>query len=193
MTGATARARALHRMTGGRPAPTPRSRPVPTAVTLDALGREIRAGSSLHGAFVAVARDEGRTSALGAVADAVEQGTSVAVACGRWTAAPLAATAIEVAHRCGGSVARAIDGAAATARERDALAADARVQATQAVASAVVVAGAPTVFGVVMGLADPSVPAFFVSGPIGATCLASGLALQGVGAWWMRSMVVRTR
>jgi tight adherence protein B len=192
VTRGSARARTLHRVAPPRPSTRTRAPATGAAVTLDALGREIRAGASLREAFHAVARAEGAGSAIGPVAEALSAGEPVSSACRRWTAAPFAATAVELAHRSGGSLARAIEGAAATVRERDALSADARVHATQAVASAVVVAAAPTAFGILIGLADPEVPGFFVGSPIGALCLVGGLSLQTLGAIWMRTMVRAT-
>lgn len=91
----------------------------------------------------------------------------------------------------GGSLARAVDGAAATLRERMALQGEVRVLAAQARASAVVVGAAPVGFTVVVAVADSRVAGFLLSTPVGWLCLVVGAGLEIGCVVWMRSLVAR--
>ena len=46
-------------------------------------------------------------------------------------------------------------------------------------------------FLAVVAAADPGSLGFLIGSPFGLVCLSSGLALDLVGAWWMRRIVVR--
>ncbi|MBW3615152.1 MAG: type II secretion system F family protein [Actinobacteria bacterium] len=96
----------------------------------------------------------------------------------------LAAAALTLAARTGGSPARAVDGVAATLRSRLALEAEIRALSSQARASAVVIALAPAAFGVLAGLTDPRIVGFLTT-PAGVVVVSAGLGLDALGAWWM--------
>lgn len=96
----------------------------------------------------------------------------------------LAAAALDLAA-AGGPAAQAIDGVAATLRQRAAAAADARALGSQARLSAVVIAVAPLAFMALAGLGDQRSIRFLTGTPIGWAVLAAGLALDGLGALWM--------
>jgi tight adherence protein B len=91
----------------------------------------------------------------------------------------------------GGSLARAVDGAAATLRERLALQGEVRVLAAQARASALVVVVAPVGFTLVVAIADPRVAAFLLTTAVGWGCLIVGAGLEMACVAWMRSLVAR--
>jgi tight adherence protein B len=166
---------------------------------LDRLASAVRAGQSIGPALVEVARscpaplgDE-----LRPVAAALEHGAGVTQALALWTRstgspdAGLAVAAIGLGGQAGGEVARAIDGVAATLRERREIQAEVRALATQARASAGVLVVAPPLFAALVSTIEPGVVAFLISTPVGLACLAIGLALDGVGAWWMARIVAQ--
>jgi len=96
----------------------------------------------------------------------------------------LAIAALRLAAELGGQ-ARPIDGVAATLRERLAVDRELRAVSAQARASAVVIVAAPFVFTLLLGAGDTAAWRFFVESAAGLACLAGGLLLDGIGAWWM--------
>jgi tight adherence protein B len=78
---------------------------------------------------------------------------------------------------------------AATLRERRAVEREATALATQARSSALVIVLAPLAFAALSSLGDPRAGAFLVGTPTGLACLTAGLALDGLGAWWMHRIV----
>lgn len=99
------------------------------------------------------------------------------------------AAALAVGSSVGGPVARAVDSAAQSLRERQALQREAAALATQAKASAVVLSLAPGVVVVILGIADPATVQFFTTTRIGQLCVLAGVGLDLAGAAWMRRMV----
>ena len=97
----------------------------------------------------------------------------------------LAASALALAAEAGGTQARAVDGVAATLRERLAVDAEVRALSAQARLSAIVIAIAPLVFGALAVGTDGRTAAFLLGQPLGWLCLAGGLALDALAAWWM--------
>jgi tight adherence protein B len=167
---------------------------------LERMAAALRAGSSLPQAL----RSAGTTTAtplgpeLAALAREADRGRPVIEILDRWVAAHddrntrLAATALALAAGVGAAPARAIDGVAATLRERQELAAERRALATQARTSAVVLSAAPVGFGLLLGLTDGAAARFLLGTPAGWTCLVVGLSLDAIGAVWM-TRLVRTR
>jgi tight adherence protein B len=82
-------------------------------------------------------------------------------------------------------VARAVDRTAATLRERQELRGEVRALATQARASAAVLALAPLAFAGLVATIEPAATTFLVASPVGWACLGGGLVLELVGAVWM--------
>jgi len=97
----------------------------------------------------------------------------------------LAASALVLASVVGSAPAWAVDGVAATVRERIDLANERRAMAAQARASALVLSAAPALFAAVLVAADTAAARFLLSSPAGWACLGLGVALDAVGAWWM--------
>jgi tight adherence protein B len=180
--------------------PTPRPSPTADMVALlDAVARALQSGAGVHAALrsaVPVAGVQAR--GLSAVLAAVASGRSLADALVAWQRhqptpeVALAAAVLAFGLDTGGSLARAVDGAAATLRERLALAGEVRVLATQARASAVVVGGAPVGFTALVVMTDPRVGAVLFTTPVGWGCLTVGIALEVGCVLWMRSLVART-
>src|SRR5207249_10999430 len=98
----------------------------------------------------------------------------------------LAVSALCLGAEAGGAQARAVDGVAATLRERLAVAGEVRALSAQTRASMVVIAASPLAFCAFATATDPRTSAFLFRTPVGVACLVAGLALDAVGALWMR-------
>ena len=165
---------------------------------LEAVARSLRSGASIPVAL----REAATASTLAAedlaavLADA-DGGRPLAEALDRWaTRRPrpgirLVVGALRVAMTSGGTPARAVDGVAATLRERAEVDREVRALATQARVSAVVITGAPLAFAALGVLGDERTATFLLRTPSGSACLVAGVALDGVGAWWMARIAGR--
>lgn len=165
---------------------------------LERLAAALRAGLTLRAACTAGAR--GAPPPLGhdlrPLADALDHGEALEAALARWGSAVgagpevrLVAGALALGAQAGGEVARAVDGVAATLRERREVRAEAAALATQARASAALLVVAPLGFAAVLTSVQPGTVAFLVGTPAGLACLGAGVALDAVGAWWMARIV----
>jgi tight adherence protein B len=131
-----------------------------------------------------------------AIVTEAARGSALAAAVDRWAvAAPgegarLAAAALALGAELGGAAAAALDGVAATLRDRNAVRREIRALSSQARASALVIVVAPVGFTMIMALADPATLRFLVATPIGLACLTGGLVLDGLGAWWMHRITI---
>lgn len=161
---------------------------------LERLASSVRAGSALAQAFGAMARStpEPLGSELRVTAAEVEHGAGLGTALDRWSARSdsgsevrLAAAALGLAADAGGEVARSVDRVAATLRERRELRAEVRSLATQARASAGVLAAAPLAFTALVSSVEPTALTFLLTSPVGLGCLTAGLTLEALGAAWM--------
>lgn len=166
---------------------------------LEGVARSLRSGAGLHAALAEAMPSAGvHSAALGVVLRATERGTPLPVALDGWrdrsdsATVGLAVAALSFGVHTGASLARAVDGAAASLRERRAIRAEVRGQAAQARSSAAVVGLAPAVFTGVATTADPAVAAFLFSSPLGWVCLAVGAGLEVAGLVWMRLLVRRS-
>ena len=159
---------------------------------LEAVARSLRSGAAIPTALREAATT-GTVAAgeLGEVLRETERGVPLVDALGRWAerrplpGVRLVVGTLTVAVTSGGTPARAVDGVAATLRERAEVDREVRALATQARTSAVVVTVAPVAFAVLGVLGDERTAAFLLRTPAGLACLAIGLALDGFGAWWM--------
>ena len=128
----------------------------------------------------------------------IDHGTPVGAALGTWSASTgasadvrMVAAALTLGAGAGGEVARAVDGVAATLRERHELQAEVRALATQARASAAVLA--PLLFAGLVATLEPHAITFLVTTPAGLACLTSGSA-EGLGCGgWLASPGARDR
>ena len=165
---------------------------------LEDVARGVRAGSSLRqacaDAATAAGPSAGATGLATAVAEA-DRGTPLATALARWatvgatTDERLAAGALALAATAGGPQARAVDGVAATLRERRSVAAEIRAQSAQARLSAIVIGALPLLFLLWAVATDRRTAAFLVAGPAGWACLGAGVGLEVVGGLWMRRLL----
>jgi tight adherence protein B len=160
---------------------------------IDAVARALRSGASLHAALheAAAATPGPLGEELAAVAREGDEGLVAAL--DRWAGAcprpevRLVAAALAMGAETGGAQARAVEGVAAALRQRAAVQAEARALATQARVSAQVMAGAPIAFGALSWSGNAA--RFLVHTRAGLVCLFTGLALDGLGAWWMARIV----
>jgi tight adherence protein B len=169
------------------------ARDVPAALEL--MARSLRAGGTVHGAVAdAGAAMAGPVGAgLRQVGSATARGQPLvdALHCWREPAGPeiagvrLAVDALAMAAEVGGSQAAALDGVATTLRQRLAAEAEAWSLGAQARLSAAVIALAPLAFSALASAADRTYARFLFRTPGGLALLVTGLALDGLGAWWM--------
>lgn len=160
---------------------------------LDQLATALRSGASLTQALgeTGTALDAPLGPEVLAVARAAERGRPLRDVLDDWSASHpdtgtrLASTALVLATLVGATPARAVDGVAATLRERLDLAAERRALAVQARTSALVLSVAPLGFAVVLVVADTAAAGFLLGSPAGWACLTVGVGLDAVGAWWM--------
>lgn len=163
---------------------------------LDTVARLLRSGHGVHTALRHATNVAGvHAGPLHNVVRELDGGIPLAGALASWRrrcprpSVALAAGVLTFGLSSGGSMARGVDAAAATLRERLTLVSDVRVLAAQARASALVVAAAPVGFTIVVGLADPRIFNFLFTTPAGWVCIGVGAALETGCVVWMRSLV----
>jgi tight adherence protein B len=159
------------------------------AGVLDQVARHCASGESLAEAFAAAAKNSPIAELFRPAIGAIRTGEVVATALDRQpTDHPDMALAVHVLRLCatqGGNVSESLDRAAATLREREAVANERLAQSAQARLSARVLTVLPIAFGGWTLVTTRSVRQFFVT-PIGATCLSLGLGLNVIGWLLMR-------
>ncbi len=162
---------------------------------LELTARSLRGGADLHTALRDVSggsNEAGRT--LGSVLERIDAGERLGEAMDRWVVAlghqdaAIVRAVIRLGDTTGGSMANALNGAAATLRERSALRAEIRALTSQSRASAMVVALSPLAFLVVVAATDPRSSHVLFSTTLGRLCLIGGLVLDGVGLFWMHRL-----
>jgi tight adherence protein B len=163
---------------------------------LEEVARSLRSGSSVRQAVQEASHLVGPAAAgLRAALDRAVRGEPLDTALAQWAhTAPvpevrLAVAALELAAGSGGDAARAVDGVAATLRERRAVADELAGQSIQARLSAVVIAVLPGVFAAWCVATDDRAASFLLATPAGWLCLTLGLGLLATGAWWMRRII----
>ncbi len=100
----------------------------------------------------------------------------------------LAVAALCLGVDTGGAQARAVDGVAATIRERLAVEAEVRALSSQARMSALVIGLAPLGFGAFAAATDPRTSEFLLHTPVGLALVCAGLLLDGAGWLWMQRL-----
>ncbi len=105
----------------------------------------------------------------------------------------MVAAALVLAADAGGAVAVVLDGVGETVRDRIAVEREVGALSSQARASAALLVVAPVVFSVLAATADRRVASVLVASPVGWACVAGGLLLDALGAWWMARLIGRVR
>jgi tight adherence protein B len=164
-------------------------------MALEAVARSLRSGASLRQAVVEAASVGGPVGDdLAGVAVGLRGGVTLAEALERWEqqrplpGVRLAVAALSLASETGGAQARAVDGVAATLRDRQAVAAEVRAQAAQVRASVLVISVAPIAFCAFASATDHRTAQFLFRTPLGWAFLAVGLGLDALSAVWMRRL-----
>ena len=103
--------------------------------------------------------------------------------------AGLAAAAMAFAATAGGARARAIDGVAATLRDRASLEAEVRSLTSQARVSAMMIAALPLGFMLMSATVSSHSAGFLFTTRLGLVILVCGLGLDVIGGLWMRRIV----
>src|SRR5262245_57504992 len=157
------------------------------------VAAQLRSGHTVSSALVAAAD---RPGPLGGDARRLQQrlayGAALPDALGLWVGerhsepAAAVAGALAVAAETGGAAASALDGLARSLRDALGAQAEAAALSAQARLSAIVVGVAPIAYLVFVAATDSHAAASLVSTPTGGVCLALGLALDALGALWMR-------
>jgi tight adherence protein B len=170
-----------------------RRRAVQLPPALERLATSLRSGASLPVAMAeaAAVTEPPLGPELAALAESTRRGQPMVAGLDEWSArhddagTRLAATALALATVVGSAPARAVDGVAATLRERLDLDAERRALGAQARASALVLTLAPVAFAAVLIAGDASAASFLLTTPGGWTCIVLGVSLDAAGAWWM--------
>jgi len=163
---------------------------------LEAVGRSVRSGASLVQAI-----DESRSSISGplvaeldVVLGSVRLGNPLAVALDDLVVrrplvvVRLAAAALMFSSEAGGLRSQAIDGLAASLRDRVAVEREIHALASQTRFSAMIIAVLPVGFVLFSSATDPRVLTFLTGTALGRVCLVAGLGLDLVGMVWMRQL-----
>ncbi|MDE0216335.1 MAG: type II secretion system F family protein [bacterium] len=164
---------------------------------LEAIARGLRSGLQLGPAAVEAASSAPAPLCheVAPLAAELQQGIRSADVFERWASrrphsgTGLAAAAIAFAATAGGARARAIDGVAATLRDRAALELEVRSLTSQARASAMMIAVLPVGFMLLsVGVGDDGT-GFLFTAPLGLSILALGLGLDVLGGLWMHRIL----
>jgi tight adherence protein B len=168
---------------------------------LEGVARELRSGSSLTAALVVAADgiDPGVDPSCSELARSLRRGGDLDAALAVWSSRgsgpgrQLAATALALGARTGGASALVVDGVADTLRDRLAIEREVAALSSQARASAALLVGAPVLVAVLAAAADERIASFLLGSPVGWACILVGVALDLVGAAWMRAIVAGAR
>lgn len=175
-----------------------RSRQVTAAVpaALDTVAADLRVGGTVASAVSALATTPGPLATdFSRIEARVRLGATLPDALAAWsTERPVAGTgsvagALALAGSVGGRCADALEGLAASLRERLAVVAEARALAAQARYSAIVVGGGPLAYLAFSALVDPGSLEALIATPPGRACALGGLLLNVAGALWMRRIL----
>lgn len=172
---------------------------------VDALGHELRSGSSLARAFsdccpVSIEDDMNDSQhRLAVAAGEVRSGERLRTALNHMLVGEsqpsdelrLLSIAILVLIEFGGPAAPAVDRLASTLRSQHAAVQSKRVQASHATASASLLGALPLVFGLILMATDEALANFYVFSPGGTVCVAGALLLVAAGWEWMDWLVWR--
>jgi tight adherence protein B len=163
---------------------------------LEQIAAHLRGGGTVAQGVAALAGGDGPLAAdLRRVQARADLGVGLADALTAWPAerdvddVRAVAGALAVAGTLGGRSAHALDGLAASLRDRLGAAAEARSLSAQARLSALVVGASPLAFLLFSALVDPASVGLLVRTNTGRLCLGLGLLLEVVAVLWMRRIL----
>lgn len=163
------------------------------------IARALRAGAGPALALRTAPIPEPLAAEVAVLRARLDHGVPLVEALGAWAeecgdpATRAAAGALAVVHLEGGAAAAPLEGLASALAARETVADEAAALATQARLSALVIVGAPVAFVALGGIAAPDHLADLTGSWAGRICLAAGLGLDALGAWWMQRIVVGAR
>jgi tight adherence protein B len=163
---------------------------------LEQIAAHLRGGGTVAHGVAALAGGDGPLAGdLRRVQARADHGVGLADALAAWPRERdvgdirAVAGALAVAETLGGRSAHALDGLAASLRDRIGAVAESRSLSAQARLSAVVVGASPLAYLVFSALVDPESVGLLVGTGAGRVCLGLGLLLEAVAALWMRRIL----
>ena len=163
---------------------------------LDNVVAQMRAGGTVHDAVHALSDRPGPLAGdFRRLSARLRLGASMDEALGRWgeerpvPGVQATAGALAMVTAVGGSAATPLEGLAASLRDDETAAGEARALSAQARMSAVVVGVAPLGYLAFATATDPESSRVLVSTTLGQVCLALGLGLEALAALWMRVLL----
>ncbi|HKA92983.1 MAG TPA: type II secretion system F family protein [Acidimicrobiia bacterium] len=165
-------------------------------LALEQIAAHLRGGGTVGHGVAALSGGDGPLAAdLRRVQARADLGVGLADALAAWPAerdvgdVRAVAGALAVAETLGGRSSHALDGLAASLRDRLGAAAEAHSLSAQARLSALVVGASPLVYLVFSALVDPASVGLLVRTNAGRLCLGLGLLLEVVAVLWMRRIL----
>ena len=165
---------------------------------LEQVAAALRGGASVSQAVDALAAVEGPLALdLRRLRARVALGLRLGDALAEWPverplpAVRAVAGSLAVAATIGGRAADALDGLAASLRERLGAIAEARALSAQSRLSALVVGGAPVGYLLFSAVVDPSSVETLFATHVGRICLLLGIGCEALAALWMRRILGR--
>ena len=173
-----------------------RRRAAELPVALELVAAELRTGGTVAGALAALGRGHGPLAAEYARVDRrCALGAPLEAALAAWAhergepSVDSAAGALVVAASTGGRAVEALDGLASSLRDRSEIAAEGRALSAQARMSAIVIGSLPLVYLAASAVVDRRQVQVLTGTGFGMACLGTGLALETLGALWIRALL----
>lgn len=167
---------------------------------LDLVVASLRSGGTVPDAMHQLARRPGPLAAdFRRIAARLDLGATIDDALGAWARErPLpeirsVVGALALVVTVGGAPAGPLEGLAASLRDAEGAAAEARALSAQARLSAIVVGLAPLAYLVFATATDPDSARTLVATGVGRACLVVGLGLEGLAVLWMRALLREPR
>jgi tight adherence protein B len=164
--------------------------------TIERIASELRAGGTVSTAIVALAHSDALlANDFGRMQARCCLGASVSDSLRAWSrerrlpGVDAAAGALSMCASVGGRAADALEGLAASLRDRGALAAEARALSAQARMSAYVVGGTPLLYLAWSAVVDRHALHAVIGTSVGRICLLLGCGLEIAGGAWMRRIL----
>jgi len=175
-----------------------RARLVAAAIpdALERVGSELRVGGTVPTALSALASGGGPLAAdFARVETRVGLGASLPASLAAWAkerpvpGVEATAGALALSATVGGRTAGALDGLAASLRDRLAVAAEVRALSAQARYSAWVIGLAPVAYFLATAAIDPRSLHALLATEVGRVCALTGIGLEALGVLWMRQIL----